>query len=275
MLNTKQKENFKNILFKYIDARLYYKSRLKINSLLEKIGDLSRKVVYRLVKPPITYNTYSQCGEDVIVSYLLSSLGIKKPTYLDIGTCHPIAANNTYLLYTQGHRGVCIEANPTLMPEIQKARSGDICLNVGIGIDEKAELDFYIFSNPVVSTCNIWISTFSNEEAEKRKQHYKLHDIVKVSQTTINCIIRKYFDKHPNFVSIDVEGLDIEILKSLDFNQYRPEIFCVETVSFSENSVKEKETEIINFMNEQGYLLYGDTYLNSIFVDKSVFTSKV
>lgn len=266
MINFKYKENLKAFLFRVVSQSAYYRRREKINTSLSVARASGRKVVYHLVKPPIISNTYSQTGEDVIVAYLLSSLGIKKPTYLDLGTCHPIAANNTYLFYTQGSRGVCVEANPALLEEIKKVRAGDECLNLGLSTSEAAKLDFYVFSSP-------WVSTFSQEEAEKRKLHYRLESVVSVPQITINALIQRYFDKPPNFVSLDVEGLDLAILQSLDFAKYRPEVFCIETIKFSESRVKEKETDIINFMVEQGYLLYADTYLNSIFVERNRFMS--
>jgi hypothetical protein len=73
----------------------------------------------------------------------------------------------------------------------------------------------------------------------------------------------------PNFVSIDVEGMDLVVVKSIDFNRYRPEVFCIETLSYTENNTEVKLNDIISYVESQGYFLYADTYINSIFVDKA------
>src|SRR5690348_15604960 len=64
--------------------------------------------------------TYAQCGEDVIVGFLLGWLNISEPTYLDIGANDPIQYNNTYALYQRGFRGVCVEPNPTLFERLSR-----------------------------------------------------------------------------------------------------------------------------------------------------------
>ena len=81
-------------------------------------------------------------------------------------------------------------------------------------------------------------------------------------------MIKKYFGGNsPQILSIDVEGLDIQILKTLNFNQFRPLIFCVD------NALDELNGEgILNdFMIKNGYFQYADTHLNSIFIEKNLF----
>ncbi len=72
-----------------------------------------QKVLRRLVFPD-TQVTYSQFGEDLIVRYLFDSLGIARPTYLDIGANHPKFSGNTFGFYKRGSRGVLVEPNPRL-----------------------------------------------------------------------------------------------------------------------------------------------------------------
>jgi hypothetical protein len=75
-------------------------------------------------------------------------------------------------------------------------------------------------------------------------------------------------------ISLDAEGFDLEILKSMDFNKYRPQIFCIETLTYTENGTEEKILPIIDFMNQKGYFAYADTYINSIFIDKTIWNKK-
>ena len=77
-------------------------------------------------------------------------------------------------------------------------------------------------------------------------------------------------ERTPDLVSLDVEGWDLDILRSIDFARYRPYVFCVETISYAEGDGSGvKSTEIHALMLENGYRLYADTYINSIFVAES------
>lgn len=213
------------------------------------------------------YATYSQVGEDRIISYLFHSLNIPLPSYLDIGTNEPIISNNTFLLYDKGCKGVCIEPDPEMVKVIKRKRPKDIVLNVGIGITETSDAAFYLFPGKL----NGW-STFSEVEAGIREAESGLKaKIIPIPLKNINDIIATYFNPYPNFISLDVEGLDLDILKSLDFDRFQPEVICVETISFSITNTEEKLDDIMDFMHSKGYFTYADTHVNTIFCKKSLF----
>lgn len=227
---------------------------------------LVRKTVYKLLPPPFTRNSYSQSGEDVIVDFLFRGIGLSRPAYLDIGTNNPTWGNNTFLFYENGSRGVLVEADETIIPLIRAHRTGDKILNIGVGLSEQKEADFYIFD---VSG----IHTFNKEEAEERNR-VGVHKIVKVAKVPlkpINDIIKENFDSYPDFLSIDIEGLDLAVLQSLDFSKYPIPVICSETCTYSENHIKPKDPAIAGFMATQGYFIYADTYINTIFVNKNWF----
>jgi len=213
--------------------------------------------------------SYSQCGEDLIVDFIFNALKINKPTYLDIGAYHPVHLSNTYYFYKKGSHGVLIEPNPYLYKKIARKRKRDICLNSGIGTEFKVKADFYIMSSET-------LSTFSKEEAERYRQYgnQKIERIIQVPMITINKIIKDNFTSCPNFISMDVEGLDFEILKSFDFNKYRPEIFCIETLTYTENKSEIKLTDISKIMIDNNYIAYADTYINTIFVEKNIWANR-
>ena len=71
--------------------------------------------------------SFAQSGEDVIVRQLLEELGVKKPTYLDIGARYPVRMNNTFLLYRSGGRGVLVEPNVDLIRSLKRKRRGTRC----------------------------------------------------------------------------------------------------------------------------------------------------
>ena len=79
-----------------------------------------------------------------------------------------------------------------------------------------------------------------------------------------------HLGRTPDLVSLDVEGLDLDILRSIDFSRYRPHVFCVETVSYAGGDGSGiKSPEIHALMLQNGYRLYADTYINSIYVAQS------
>ena len=85
----------------------------------------------------------------------------------------------------------------------------------------------------------------------------------------INDIIKKHFKGAPNILSLDVEGLDLAILKTLNFKKYRPNVICVETLVVG---TKKMETSIVKFLLSKGYVIRGGTFVNTIFVDKNLLS---
>ena len=215
---------------------------------------------------PISYEkkSYSQSGEDLIVKYILDLVGISQPTYIDVGAHHPFYLSNTALFYSLGCRGINIEPDPILFKEFVKCREQDINLNIGIA-EKKGELDFFIISSPT-------LNTFSKKEAQRYKEEgeYEIVKTEKVEVDTINSIVDKYAKgKYPDFLNLDAEGVDDIILQSINFEKNSPAVICVETISFSNSGRGVKNTSLINFLQEKGYLLYADTNINSIFVRRN------
>jgi FkbM family methyltransferase len=209
--------------------------------------------------------SYSQCGEDVIMSFLCNSLKIRKPTYLDIGANDPVIMSNTYLFYKKGLSGVLIEPNRELYKKIKRKRDRDIVLNVGVGINNQTCVDFYKMSTHT-------LSTFSKEEALmlQRNGSHVIKEVVKVELISINEIIEKNFKKSPDIVSIDIEGNVLAILESFDFKKNRSAIFCIETLTYTEKGTGQKIIEVIDFMKAKNYIVYADTHINTIFVDNNL-----
>jgi FkbM family methyltransferase len=211
--------------------------------------------------------SYSQSGEDLIIDYFFESIGIKQPAYIDIGANHPEKGNNTYLFYLKGSRGICIEPDITLIPALKKVRPRDLVLNLGISIEAEDFADFYFFKEHH----HAW-NTFSKADAVKKSEESGLPFYsTKVKLDTIKNITQKYQFEKVNYLSIDVEGLDLEILKSIDFGWLKPELICVETIAFSMTNTLQKNQETVDYMLSKDYLVYADTNLNTIFCRKDLF----
>lgn len=205
--------------------------------------------------------SWSQCGEDLIMRYLFDLLQIARPSYLDIGAHHPCHYNNTYLFYRQGARGVNVEPDPSLHAELSRGRRRDVNLNLGVGPYE-AELDFYVMSRRT-------LNTFSAAVARKYVEEHGLRIVEtrRIRVQTFAQVVDSQMGGTPDLVSLDAEGLDLEILRSIDCSRYRPHVFCVETISYADGDGSGvKSSEIHAVMLQNGYRLYADTYINSIYV---------
>jgi FkbM family methyltransferase len=216
--------------------------------------------------------SYAQSGEDLIVDFIFKYvLGKPQFTYMDIGAHHATYLSNTALFYTNGMKGISIEPDPILYREIKKVRTNEVCLNVGIGYDfdedKTVSFEFYIMSSRT-------LNTFSKEEAERldRTSDYKIIDKINVPVMHINKLFKEHFV--PDFISIDVEGIDFEIIKSINLDEYRPIVFCIETAEFSPIPPGKKTYKCIEYLTERGFILYADTFNNSILIDKSVLFKK-
>lgn len=227
---------------------------------------LKRRIRSVMIWISPSYFSFSQAGEDAILRFLFDDKKLERITYLDIGTNIPDSGNNTYLFYKKGSSGVCVEADSTLIPAIRATRPKDTVLNVGVSVGEDKEAPFYIFSPN-------GMSTFDEEEAQKREQsgQYKIVKTVKVPLVNINELIRNNFKTYPDLLSLDIEGLDLRVLKSLDFTKYPIPVICVETCTFSNNHIRPKDSSIAEFLSTEEYEVYADTYINTIFVNKNWF----
>jgi FkbM family methyltransferase len=239
--------------------------------MVNKLKNLVKNLIYKLVPPPVVeiLNSYSQAGEDSVISFLFSDKKESTPTYLDLGTNLPNTGNNTYLFYLAGSKGVCVEADPALIEVIKKVRPNDKVLNFGVSTVDNQELEFYVFDTPA-------INTFDREEALKREKSgvYSILRKDRILTKTINTLILENFDRYPDFLSIDIEGLDLDVLKSLDYTKYPIPVICVETCIYSENHIRPKDKSLEEFMTSIGYFVYADTYINTIFVNQNWFFGK-
>lgn len=204
--------------------------------------------------------SFSQCGEDRIVKYVFNLRGIQKPSYIDIGAHDPFYLSNTALFYKDGARGINIEANPQLFENFKINRPEDINLNIGIGSKED-ESDFYIMMDSS-------LSTFSKHEANLLTKHGKeLNEIKRLKLMTLTSVLAQYNNGlFPDFMSLDVEGFDFEIIQSIDFEKSFPKVVCVEAAEYSMVGTGARRNELIDFLVSKGYYEYANTNLNAIMV---------
>lgn len=235
-------------------ARLRHRVRQELDL---RAGRLPR------VAQPFSRPTFSQTGEDSVVAFLFGELRMPKPSYLDIGAYHPFELSNTAAFYAAGSRGINVEPDPASYRLFTEHRLGDVNLNVGCS-DVAGHLTFYTMSVPTLST----FSRASAEEAIRASNGRLLITATsKVPVRTVADILaREGGGRCPDFLSLDVEGLDLAILRSLPDWPSTPTVICVETITYSETGRGQKIDEIAQVLDEHGYMQFADTYINSIFV---------
>lgn len=205
--------------------------------------------------------TYAQHGDDLVALNIFHLLEIEKPSYLDIGAHHPVNISNTALLYQRGCRGINVDANPILLKAFQDKRPEDINLNLGVS-DHTGTLTFYMIDD--ASGRN----TFDLATAEAFVASHPwctIRKTVEVPVVTINEIVETYAHGIcPDYLSVDAEGFDARILKSVNFAKYRPKIICAEVVTGAGTT---SDTSIGEVLAESGYFPYFRTVGNFFFVD--------
>lgn len=211
--------------------------------------------------------SFSQCGEDIIVDFLLNILIGNKPiNYCDIGANSPWKISNTAKFYKRrqlNYIGILVEPDPLLCKYLKFKRPNDIILNKGISSIRSTNkiLKFFVFDSKT-------LNTFCEEEAERYiSLGYKLTDTLDIEVVGINTIFENYFLQNDlHFLSIDIEGLDYQILSEIEFEKFKPLIICIETITFAMSGIAKKDERIIDFLKTKGYHEFAFTGINSIFV---------
>ncbi len=200
----------------------------------------------------------SQTGEDLIIEMLLPEK--KKGFYVDIGANHPIKFNNTFLFHNKGWRGINIEPNPSRMWLFKLLRRSDINLNIGVG-REKSEIEFHVFRTNTLSTFDKTSST-----AYQQMGHV-LKKTTKIAVLPLSDIFEKYAQgEEIDLMSIDTEGFDMEVLKSNDWNKFRPRFIILETLEYRASQAGKKLNNLYDpYMEKIGYTKIADTYINTIY----------
>lgn len=211
---------------------------------------------------------YGQCGEDLIVISLLTAKGLSegvdlsKQKYLEIGGNHPFASSATFLLNKRlNMTGVIVEANPNLLEDLRNGRPNDIIVH---GAVQDRDVNSVKLSISKLSEISSLDRTFVLEWANGSVGEAELID---VPALRMDQIVHDYLgDDAPCFLSIDVEGLDLVLLRDFDFRRYRP--WFVQTEP-SEGYIPGNTKGIIDYMQSANYELIAKTPINLIFGDRN------
>ena len=206
--------------------------------------------------------TYSMYGEDLIVKNFFKDK--QKGYYVDIGCYHPIEGNNTYLLYKKGWNGINIDINQLSIDLFKKARADDLNINIAISNKFKKVKLYYRKKINMLNTIDKKFAKVNFKKGFNTKTIYSnsLDSILEKS---------KYRNKKIDFLNIDIEGNEINALKSFNFKKYKPKLVCIEihNLKTTENNVNYyKESPIYKFLNKKSYKLLWNNGFSFIFKNK-------
>ena len=193
-----------------------------------------------ILKSGMRRETYSQFGEDIIINRYFRRQ--KTGFYVDVGCFHPLKYNNTWLLYKKGWCGINVDIDNSKILLFNKRRPRD--KNIACAIANYNGTATF-FSNSDYSLTTTLSKKFADDHGATivgEVNVSKLDDIISKSHWNGRII---------DLLSIDVEGLDLEVLKSLDFNIYKPRLVAVETNALTLDDVM--ISEVYQYLTNRGY----------------------
>ena len=204
----------------------------------------------------IKKKTYSMDGEDLFIENFFKN---KRGLYVDVGAYHPLELSNTYLLHKRKWEGINIDINSLSIEYFNFLRPNDINLNLGVTKKNSTKTIYFQKKKSPLNTLNLTHAKkiFSNKFKKK-----------KIKTKTLTTILDKtrFKGKEIDFLNIDTEGNDLEVLQSLDFKKYIPKLICVELIDhFNPDQKKIKKHKIYKFLINKKYKLVWSGYFSHIF----------
>ena len=225
--------------------------------IIDKLSILKKKILSQK-------KSYSFGGCDLLIDYFFKF----KTTgfYLDVGCQHPISNNNTYKFYKKGWRGINIdldEKNIRLF-NLERPKDINICKCVSSDISEK-NLFFFHSGSPI------------NSLEKKTVSNKKNYVIQKIKTFTLDSILANYNFDSIDYFNLDVEGHELDVLKSFNIKRYKPKVISVEFIDYQMDKLEFKNNDINRVLQSEiyKYFILNDyhfinwTHADLIFVHKS------
>ena len=209
------------------------------------------KLLYYLFYRPKIFSPkkeYSLFGEDRFIERYFKNK--TKGFYIDVGCYHPLDGNNTQLLYRKGWSGINFDINYYSIKLFDFLRKRDTNIHSGISNKKGRLIMYYRKEINMLNTLDEKIAKMHFRNGYKKKN---------IQVNTLNYFISKYSKKIDtiDFINIDVEGAELNVLKSLNFKTYEPKLICVEIHNikkmFDTNYKYLKTNNIYNFLVKKGY----------------------
>lgn len=194
--------------------------------------------------------SYAQNFEDVILNRVFK--GKKEGFYIDIGACFPDSASVTKCFYDMGWFGINVEPHPQAFFKLSNSRLRDINLNLAIA-EQECELVFYE-GDSIGETSAI-------KKADEQKSFT-------VTAITLGALCAEYVKTEIDFLKIDVEGYEYQVLTGGDWQRYRPKVIVCEVTEPWSNKKRPDAIRIEKFLANHSYHFVYFDGLNDYYVAK-------
>ena len=196
--------------------------------------------------------SFSLTGIDLVIDYIFKK---KNGFYIDVGCNHPVYNNNTFLLHKKGWKGVNIDIDLKSIELFNIFRKEDFNINVAASSKDDV-LEYINFHEK---------SPINKIKDDDVKSVVPFREIKKINSLTLDSIIENspFKDKKIDFISIDVEGHELEVVKGLNLQKHKPSIIVIEYLDTSLKKIEIKnfnlqniiDSKINKFMVNNGYNL--------------------
>ncbi len=203
---------------------------------------------------------YGQHGEDCL---LWSFFGQRSTGfYVDVGAFDGRYVSNTYAFEQQGWRGICIEPHPASFALLRQMRTA-VCINAAcVASDETASVTLYTEKLGFLSGLDADRTEDVRRRYQKRGLVFDQFQAVEVPALTLNAALQTHLPPHTalDFISLDVEGTELEVLRGLDLHRYRPRVLVIEA-----NTAQDRET-LSAYLATFGYSFARRREVNTFYV---------
>ena len=209
--------------------------------------------------------SYGQFGEDLVIEGILQTHNrLKNGNYVDVGAFHPLKYSNTAMLHLQyGWSGLNIDANRSAIDEFQVSRPLDINLIALVG-SESQQCEYVLFDHPGVNSAD---QKMINIQTNGSSPFKEIAREIRYSQPLSELLDIHFGSSRPvDFLSVDAEGMDLEVLTSNNWGRYRPFLIAVETHGLNLDTLK--NNEIYSYLSDLGYTMVSHVFVTSFFMDK-------
>lgn len=210
------------------------------------------------IRASLGRRAYSQEGEDLILARYFDSR--ENGFFVDVGAHHPHRFSNTYLLYRRGWHGVNIDAMPGSMHRFRTARPRDINIEAAIGL-ANASATYFMFNEPALNTFDPVLA------AERTVPPWRLIEKIFMPVRRLEDILSEVVprDQRIDLLTIDVEGRDLEVLQSNDWNRFRPAMVLAETRGQGTGELR--DDPVTSYLTDLGYVMTAKTFNTSFMMD--------
>ena len=238
--------------------KINLKEQLRILNLIKKVRNqnLSADLRSKCEDLILTGSVKSQDLQD-IKAYILCNEK-QNGFYVEFGADDGIKNSNTFLLNKLfGWKGILAEPNPDVFEQCKTNRKTDLCLNDLIFNKTGVDIDFCISGQ--LSTINDYVEN-DNMQTDRKNNSTK---VIKLkTKTLLDVLVENNAPSIIDFLSIDTEGSEFEILAAFDFNKYRVNVICFE---HNNNIVQKEKLQNLLIINGYSEVVFEDNSIDSFF----------